>query len=164
MNAEGKFLMKHKLEGLESPVVVVLWSPDDRQVITCGENEVIKRWDVGSGDFVQSYEKDGVGSVSCGWFHDGSGIIGAMEARRIYLWNLDGKWVISVGREQREISFFDRETGRVENVIQEKDMITSFSLSKDNKHLLIDLITQKIHAWSIEGGTIQVFETGRPQA
>lgn len=176
MDAEGKFLMKHKLEGHESPVVAVLWSPDDGQVITCGEKEVIKRWDVGSGDFVQSYERNGVGSVSCGWFHDGSGIVGAMDDRRIYLWNLDGieiqqeqeqeqraqmvsdvamtsdgKWVISVGREQREISFFDRETGRVEKVIQEKDMITSFSLSKDNRHLLIDLITQKIHAWSIVG-------------
>lgn len=154
-------------------MVAVLWSPDDRQVITCGENEVIRSWDVDSGEFVRSYEINGVGSVSCGWFHDGSGIIGGMADRRVYLWNLDGtkieheqgqraqrlsdvamttdgKWLVSVGREQHEISLFDRETSRVERMIREEDMITSFSLSKDNEYLLINLITQKIHLWNIE--------------
>ncbi|WZY79682.1 hypothetical protein YC2023_026066 [Brassica napus] len=111
MDADGKFTQKHKLVGHEKPVVAVLWSHDDQQVITCGENEVIKRWDVGSGQF-------DVGSVSCGWLHDGSG----------------------------------RET-RAERVIQlhEKEMITSFSLSRDNKYLLIDLVTQEIQLWVIGG-------------
>ncbi|KAH0845177.1 hypothetical protein HID58_007708 [Brassica napus] len=107
MDADGKFTQKHKLVGHEKPVVAVLWSHDDQQVITCGENEVIKRWDVVD-----------VGSVSCGWLHDGSG----------------------------------RET-RAERVIQlhEKEMITSFSLSRDNKYLLIDLVTQEIQLWVIGG-------------
>ncbi|KAG5412295.1 hypothetical protein IGI04_008614 [Brassica rapa subsp. trilocularis] len=96
MDADGKFTQKHKLVGHEKPVVAVLWSHDDQQVITCGENEVIKRWDVGSGQ--------------C------------------------------------------RET-RAERVIQlhEKEMITSFSLSRDNKYLLIDLVTQEIQLWVIGG-------------
>ncbi|VVB17907.1 unnamed protein product [Arabis nemorensis] len=172
INAEGKFSLKHKLEGHQNPVVEVLWSPDDRQVITCGENEVIRSWDVDSGAFVCSYHpRNGVGSVSCGWFHDGSGIIGGMADRRIYLWNLkgaeiehkqgqqalklsdvamttDGKWLVSAGRG---ISLFDRETNRVEKVIVEEDIITSFSLSNDNRYLLINLIKQKIHLWNILG-------------
>ncbi|CAH2043646.1 unnamed protein product [Thlaspi arvense] len=173
IDAERKLLVKHKLVGHENPVVTVLWSPDDRQVITCGENEVIKRWDVNSGECVQSYERNGVGSVSCGWFHDGTGIIGAMEDRRIYLWNLDGteieheqdqraqklsdvamttdgKWLVSVGKEPHKISLFDRVT-RAERVIEEDDMITSFSLSKDSKYILIDLTTEMIQLWNIEG-------------
>ncbi|KAH0900224.1 hypothetical protein HID58_049792 [Brassica napus] len=149
MDADGKFRQKHKLVGHEKPVVAVLWSPDDQQVITCGENEVIKRW--------------------------GCCIIGAMSDRRIYLWSLDGtemqheqeqraqtlsdvamtsdgKWIVSVGKEQHEISLFSRET-RAERVIQleEKEMITSFSLSRDNKYLLIDLVTQEIQLWVIGG-------------
>ena len=162
----GSLLRSINFVGHEKPVVAVLWSPDDKQVITCGENEVIKRWDVGSGQCVQTYGRVDVGSVSCGWLHDGSGIIGAMSDRRIYLWSLDGtemeheqeqraqtlsdvamtsdgKWIVSVGKEQHEISLFSRET-RAERVIQlhEKEMITSFSLSRDNKYLLIDLVTQ----------------------
>ncbi|KAG2284467.1 hypothetical protein Bca52824_055687 [Brassica carinata] len=175
MDAEGKFTQKHKLVGHEKPVVAVLWSHDDQQVITCGENEVIKRWDVGSGQCVQTYGRVDVGSVSCGWLHDGAGVIGAMSDRRIHLWSLDGtemqheqeqraqtlsdvamtsdgKWIVSVGKEQHEISLFSRET-RAERVIQleEKEMITSFSLSRDNKYLLIDLVTQEIQLWVIGG-------------
>ncbi|KAJ0231278.1 WD40 repeat-containing protein [Hirschfeldia incana] len=174
MNAEGgEFTQKHKLEGHEKPVVVVLWSPDDQQVITCGENEVIKRWDVGSGQCLQTYGTVDVGSFSCGWLHNGSGIIGAMADKRIYLWNLDGteiqhvqgqraqkisdvamtsdgKWLVSVGREQNEISLFDR-VARGEKVIVVDDMVTSFSLSRDNKYLLVSLITQEIQVWMIDG-------------
>ncbi|KAJ4887697.1 transducin family protein / WD-40 repeat family protein [Raphanus sativus] len=175
MDADGKFTQKHKLVGHEKPVVAVLWSPDDQQVITCGENEVIKRWDAGSGQCVQTYVRVGLGSVSCGWFHDGSGIIGAMSDRRIYLWSLDGaeieheqeqraqkmsdvamtsdgKRIVSVGKKQHEISLFSRET-RAERVIQldEKEMITSFSLSRDSRLLLIDLASQKIQLWCIAG-------------
>ncbi|KAJ0238251.1 WD40 repeat-containing protein [Hirschfeldia incana] len=178
MDEDGKFREKHKLVGHEKPVVAVLWSPDDQQVITCGENEVIKRWDAAvSGQCVQTYGNVGVGSVSCGWFHDGSGIIGAMEDRRIYLWSLDGtemeheqeqraqkmsdvamttssdgKWIVSVGKEQHEISLFSRET-RAERVIQlpEGNVITSFSLSRDSRLLLIDLISEEIQLWCIAG-------------
>ncbi|CAH8346320.1 unnamed protein product [Eruca vesicaria subsp. sativa] len=172
-NAEGRFVIKHRLVGHEKPVVIVLWSPDDKQVITCGENEVIKRWDVVSGQCVQTYERVGVGSFSCGWLHDGSGIIGAMADKRIYLWNLDGseveheqgqraqkisdvvmtsdgKWIVSVGKEQDQISLFDRVT-RAETVIQAGNMVTSFCLSSDNKYLLVNLVAEEIHLWDIVG-------------
>ncbi|KAJ4897341.1 transducin family protein / WD-40 repeat family protein [Raphanus sativus] len=177
INAEGgEFSRKHKLEGHEKPVVLVLWSPDDKQVVTCGENEVIKRWDVGpSGQCLQTYGTVDVGSVSCGWLHDGSGIIGAMADRRIYLWNLDGseiehvqgrsghklsevamtsdgKWLVSVGKEHNEISLFDREARDDEKVIVVDNMVTSFSFSRDSKYLLVNLITQEIQVWMIDGG------------
>ncbi|XP_024007457.1 WD repeat-containing protein 26 homolog [Eutrema salsugineum] len=181
IDAQGKFSQKHKLVGHKKPVVVVLWSPDDRQVITCGENEVIRRWDVGSGEFVRSYERNGLASLSCGWVHDGSGIIGAMADRRIYMWNLDGtelqheqderannlfdvamttdgKWLVSVGKEGNEISLFDRETGAENKLIPGKRDIASFSLSKDNSHLLIDLDTYEIQIWNIQGQPYKVLE------
>uniref|UniRef100_A0A2P2MMW9 Putative WD repeat-containing protein C343.04c n=1 Tax=Rhizophora mucronata TaxID=61149 RepID=A0A2P2MMW9_RHIMU len=44
----------------------------------------------------------------------------------------------------------DREV-KFEQVIEEEEMITSFSLSKDNKFLLVNLVNQEIHLWSIEG-------------
>ena len=174
VDAQGKFTAKHKLVGHEKPVVMVLWSPDDKQVITCGEEEVIRRWDAESGQCVHVYERNGVGSVSCGWFHDGSGIIGAMADRRICLWNLDGseieheqeqreqkqsdvvmtndgKWIVSMSRD-REISFFDTETKTVDRfkVIRDKDTITSFTLSKDSKYMLNNLSNEDITIWCID--------------
>lgn len=169
---DGEVSLKHRLIGHEKPVVTVSWSPDDKQLLTCGQEEVVRRWDVCSGECLNVYEKAGVGLVSCGWFPDGKGIFSGMTDRSICLWDLDGKelecWkgqrtlkisdmaitddgrrIISVSRDTA-ILLFDRESG-CERWIEELDVITSFSLSKDNKFLLVNLINQEIHLWSIEG-------------
>ncbi|KAL1204020.1 putative WD repeat-containing protein 26 [Cardamine amara subsp. amara] len=97
-----------------------------------------------------------------------------MADRRIYLWNLDGseieheqeqreqeqsdvamtndgKWIVSMSKE-REISFFDTETKTVDRykVIRDKDTITSFTLSKDNKYMLNNLSNEEITIWCID--------------
>ncbi|XVE49674.1 hypothetical protein DITRI_Ditri01bG0100200 [Diplodiscus trichospermus] len=168
----GQMSLKHTLCGHQKPVSTVSFSPDDSQILTCGQEEVIKRWDVSSGECLHVYEKSGVGLISCGWFPDGRGIFSGMTDRTICLWDLDGRemecWkgqrtlrisdmaitddgkrIISICREST-IVLLDREP-KFEKLIEEVDMITSFSLSKDNKFLLVNLINQEIHLWSIEG-------------
>ncbi|KAF2312320.1 hypothetical protein GH714_034196 [Hevea brasiliensis] len=136
------------------------------------EEEVIRRWDASSGECIHVYEKAGVGLVSCGWFPDGMGIFSGMTDKSICLWDLDGKelecWkgqravrisdtaitddgkrIISICRDTA-ILLLDREV-KFERLIEEEEIITSFSLSKDNKFLLVNLINQEIHLWSIEG-------------
>ncbi|MBA0655091.1 hypothetical protein Goklo_007606 [Gossypium klotzschianum] len=168
----GQVLLKHNLCGHQKPVLIVSWSPDDSQILTCGQDEVIRRWDVSSGECLHVYEKTGVGLISCGWFPDGRGIFAGMTDKSICLWDLDGRdlecWkgqrtlrisdmaitddgkrIISVCRESA-ILLLDREA-KFDRLIEEVDMITSFSLSKDNKFLLVNLMNQEIHLWSIEG-------------
>ncbi|KAA3463060.1 WD repeat-containing protein 26-like [Gossypium australe] len=168
----GQVLLKHTLCGHQKPVLIVSWSPDDSQILTCGQDEVIRRWDVSSGECLHVYEKTGVGLISCGWFPDGRGIFAGMTDKSICLWDLDGRdlecWkgqrtlrisdmaitddgkrIISVCREFA-ILLLDREA-KFDRLIEEVDMITSFSLSKDNKFLLVNLMNQEIHLWSIEG-------------
>ncbi|KAG4169367.1 hypothetical protein ERO13_A12G086100v2 [Gossypium hirsutum] len=41
--------LKHKLSGHQKPVSSVSWSPDDHQLLTCGVEEVVRRWDAPSG-------------------------------------------------------------------------------------------------------------------
>ncbi|CAN7141522.1 unnamed protein product [Brassica rapa subsp. narinosa] len=172
VNANGHMSLKHKLVGHQKPVTAVLWSPDDSQVLTCGAGEVIRRWDVDSGDSLHTYEKSGVGPISCGWYADGKGIIAGMTDRSICMWDLDGremecwkgqrtqkvsdiamtddgKWLVSVCKDS-VISLFDREA-TVERLIEEEDTITSFSLSNDNRYVLVNLLNQEIRLWSIEG-------------
>ncbi|KAH1072117.1 hypothetical protein J1N35_024445 [Gossypium stocksii] len=168
----GQVLLKHTLCGHQKPVLIVSWSPDDSQILTCGQDEVIRRWDVSSGECLHVYEKTGVGLISCGWFPDGRGIFAGMTDKSICLWDLDGRdlecWkgqrtlrisdmaitddgkrIISVCRESA-ILLLDREA-KFDRLIEEVDMITSFSLSKDDKFLLVNLMNQEIHLWSIEG-------------
>lgn len=168
---DGQILWKHTLSGHQKPILGTSWSPDDTQILTCGVEEVIRRWDVNTGECLNIYERVGVGLISCGWFPDGKGIVSGMADKSICLWHLDGgelecwkgqrtleisdmaitddgKWIISICRDS-EILFFDREA-KVERTIKENDFVTSFSLSKDNKYLLVNLLSQEIHLWNIE--------------
>lgn len=166
----GQLVLKHSLTGHQKPVLTVSWSSDDCQLLTCGLEEVIRRWDVSSGECIYVYERPGVGLVSCGWFPDGKGIVSGMTDKSICLWDLDGRelecWkgqrtvnisdmaitddgkrIISICKETA-ILLLDREA-KFERLIEEEQVITSFSLSKDNKFLLVTLINQEIHLWSI---------------
>ncbi|KAJ8759287.1 hypothetical protein K2173_006807 [Erythroxylum novogranatense] len=174
---DGQVSFKHKLAGHQKPVLTVSWSPNDCQLLTCGQEEVIRRWDVSSGECLHLYEKFGVGLISCGWFPDSKGIFAGVTDKSICLWDLDGRelecWegqrtqkisdiavtddgkrIISVCRYST-ILIHDRQL-KFERLIEEEEMITSFSLSKDNKFLLVNLINQEIHLWSIEGDPVIV--------
>ncbi|KAK8673623.1 hypothetical protein V6N13_111946 [Hibiscus sabdariffa] len=165
-------LLKHKLSGHQKPISSVSWSPDDHQLLTCGVEEVVRRWDVSSGECLHVYEKAGLGMVSCGWSPDGKWIFSGLADKSISMWELDGKelecWkgqrtlkisdleitndgkqIISICRETA-ILLLDREA-KVERFIEEDQTITSFSLSRDNRFLLANLLNQEIHLWNIEG-------------
>ncbi|PPS05686.1 hypothetical protein GOBAR_AA14958 [Gossypium barbadense] len=164
--------LKHKLSGHQKPLSSVSWSPDDCQLLTCGAEEVVRRWDVSSGECLHVYEKTGLGMVSCGWSPDGKWIFSGLNDKSICMWELDGKelecWkgqrtlkisdleitgdgkqIISICRETA-ILLLDREA-KVERFIEEDQPITSFSLSRDSRFLLINLLNQEIHLWNIEG-------------
>ncbi|KAJ4826185.1 WD repeat-containing protein 26 [Turnera subulata] len=168
---DGQLSLKHKLIGHQKPVLTVSWSHDDNQLLTCGQDEALRRWDANSGECLHVYEKAGIGLVSCGWFPDGTGIFAGMTDRSICLWDLDGRelecWkektlrisdmaitddgkrIISIYSDTA-ILLVDREV-RIERLIEEEEFITSFSLSIDSKFLLVNLVNQEIHLWSIEG-------------
>ena len=56
----GKVSWKHTLLGHQKAVLTVSWSPDDSQLLTCGEDEVIRRWDANLGQCLHVYEKTAV--------------------------------------------------------------------------------------------------------
>ncbi|KAK6238504.1 hypothetical protein QUC31_003973 [Theobroma cacao] len=164
--------LKHILSGHQKPISAVSWSPDDHQLLTCGVEEVVRRWDVSSGECLNVYEKAGLGMVSCGWSPDGKWIFSGVNDKSICMWELegkelecwkgqrtlkisdleitsDGKQIISICRETA-ILLLDREA-KVERLIEEDQTITSFSLSRDNRFLLVNLLNQEIHLWNIEG-------------
>ncbi|KAG6539292.1 WD repeat-containing protein 26 homolog [Zingiber officinale] len=171
VHENGEVTLKHRLTGHQKPVIMVAWSPDDSQLLTCGMEEVVRRWDIHTGKCLHVYQKTGLGLMSCGWFPDGKQLFFGVTNRTICFWDLDGKelysWKgqptskisdVSITKDGRQfislcsettIVVLDRET-KNEKLIEEEQTITSFSLSKDNNFLLANLINQEIHLWSIK--------------
>lgn len=172
VDLEGKLSLKHRLIGHQKPVSCVSWSPNDNQILTCGLEEVVRRWDVSSGECLQIYEKGLIGLISCSWSPDGKCVLSGLTDKSIIIWGLDGKEIESLkGQKTIRISdlqltsdgklivticketmilLIDRES-RNERRIEEDQMIVSFTLSKDNKYLLVSLVNEELHLWSIQG-------------
>ena len=164
------------MNGHQKSVMMVAWSPDDCQLLTCGQEETIRRWDVESGKCLHVYEKP-VGLISCAWFPDGKQILSGLADENFFIWDLDGNevdcWkgqrstktsdfavakdgnlIISMSRENT-ILLFDRET-KQERLIEEASTITSFSLSEDGDFLLVNLVSEEIHLWNIRNDPVRV--------
>ncbi|XP_076890941.1 WD repeat-containing protein 26 homolog [Bidens hawaiensis] len=172
VNMDGKVSLKHRLTGHQKPVSSISWSPNDSQILTCGVDEVVKRWDVSSGECLHVYEKGLVGLISCSWSPDGKFVITGLTDKSITTWDLngkeieslkgqktikgsdlqitsDGKLIITLCKETM-ILLIDRES-KSERSIEEEQMIVSFALSRDNKYLLVSLANEELHLWNIEG-------------
>ncbi|XP_060209675.1 WD repeat-containing protein 26 homolog [Lycium barbarum] len=172
MKLDGRFCLKHRFSGHEKPVSYISWGPDDNQLLTCGEEEVVRRWDVSSGECIHTYMKHGLGLTSCGWAPDGKRIFCGVTDKSISMWDLagkelecwkghrisriadleitrDGKHMVSVCKDNM-ILLFGLES-KEKRIIQEDEAITSFVLSADNRYILISLWNEEIHLWSIEG-------------
>ncbi|KAI3714010.1 hypothetical protein L1987_72600 [Smallanthus sonchifolius] len=169
---DGEVSLKHRLIGHQKPVSSISWSPDDDQILTCGIEEVVRRWDVTSGECLHVYEKGLLGLISCSWSPDGKCVFSGLTDKSIIMWDLDGKemeclkgqktirnsdlqittdgkLIITICKETM-ILLIDRES-RSERCIEEEQMIVSFTLSRDNKYLLVSLVNEELHLWSIEG-------------
>ncbi|KAI3498023.1 hypothetical protein L1887_33716 [Cichorium endivia] len=171
VNPDGRVSLKHRLIGHQKPVSCVSWSPNDDQILTCGLEEVVRRWDVSSGECLDIYEKGIIGTISCTWSPNGNSILSGLTDKSIIMWDLDGKEIesfkgqktlrisdlqmtsdgklITISKEN-SILILDIES-EDERYIKEDQSIVSFTLSGDNKFLLVTLANQELHLWSIEG-------------
>ncbi|KAK6142342.1 hypothetical protein DH2020_022690 [Rehmannia glutinosa] len=171
VKVNGQVSVRHRLSGHQKPVSYISWSPDDHQLLTCGMEETIRRWDITSGECLQVYEKTGLGFVSCGWAADGKSIFSGVTDKSISMWDLEGKelecWkgqrtvriadlgITTDGKElitvckENTILLFNWET-KSEKFIEENQNITSFALSEDRKFLLVSLWNEELHLWNID--------------
>ncbi|KAH9624346.1 hypothetical protein KSS87_012409 [Heliosperma pusillum] len=170
----GEFTVKHTLESHQNPVSFVSWSPDDTMLLTCGNVEVVKLWDVETGTCKRTFGDHGFIVSSCAWFPDSKRLVcGSSEQEKgIYMWDHDGN-ELRVWRGSRMpkvldlavtsdgsnlISVFSDKDIRIlnvvtnsENVISEEHPITSLSVSADGKFFIVNLNSQEIHLWDVAG-------------
>ncbi|KAK1349227.1 hypothetical protein POM88_054829 [Heracleum sosnowskyi] len=112
VNSDGRVTLKNRLSGHQKPIFHVSWSPDSLQLLTCGVQETSRRWNVYSGECRSPEGKE----VEC-W--KGQQIVSISDLGV----TSDGKKIIT--------------KSNVEKFVEEDVTITSFSLSSDNKLLLV---------------------------
>ncbi|OAY64412.1 WD repeat-containing protein 26 [Ananas comosus] len=178
VNEDGKLWLKHTLCGHLKPVVTASWNPDDTQLLTCGWEEDIRRWDVQSGECIGSYQREtigfisyGFGFISCGFISDGKMFFSCLNGMDFCISGFNWERLKRL-KGQRNTNFSDMAVTKDNNIIiftdknsalqlldvalqkkrfvEEEHTITSFSLSKDEDFLLVDLVNQEIHLWSIK--------------
>ncbi|CAL9242094.1 unnamed protein product [Arabidopsis halleri] len=173
---DNKVELKHTLESHQNPVSFVSWSPDDTKLLTCGNAEVLKLWDVDTGVLRHTFGNNNTGFTvsSCAWFPDSTRLVcGSSDPERgIVMWDTDGNEIkawrgtripkvvdlaVTPDGESMITVFSDKgirilnlET-KVERVISEEQPITSLSISGDGKFFIVNLSCQEIHLWDLAG-------------
>ncbi|KAL3502469.1 hypothetical protein ACH5RR_036918 [Cinchona calisaya] len=172
VKVDGRVSLKRKLIGHQKPVSFISWSLDDHQLLTCGVEEVVRRWDALTGECLHVYEKGGLGVVSCAWAPDGRRIFTGLTDKSVIMWDVDGKelecWKgqrtsmisdLGMTSDGKQIITVSKDTtillfgweSKAEKIIEEDQIIISFALSRDGKYLLVSLVNEEIHLWNIEG-------------
>ncbi|XP_058101411.1 WD repeat-containing protein WDS homolog [Magnolia sinica] len=172
--SEGTVLLKHILRSHRNPVSFVSWSPDDTMLLTCGNEEVLKLWDVETGTCKHTFGERSPIVSSCAWFPDSKRLVSGScnPDKCIYTWDIqgneldawrgvrvpkvsdlvvtpDGEHLIIVC-DEKEIQIYNFQT-RTERFISEDSPITSLSVSKDSRFLIVNLNSQEIHMWDVAG-------------
>ncbi|KAF2538309.1 hypothetical protein F2Q68_00020037 [Brassica cretica] len=150
--------------------------PDDTKLLTCGNAEVLKLWDVETGVLRHTFgNNDSVFTVSsCAWFPDSTRLVcGSSDPERgIVMWDTDGNEIkawrgtripkvvdlaVTPDGESMITVFSDKEIrilnleSLVERVVTEEQAITSLSVSGDGKFFIVNLSSQEIHLWDLAG-------------
>ncbi|GLU03752.1 hypothetical protein SLE2022_209350 [Rubroshorea leprosula] len=172
--ADGKLTLKHSLRSHQNAVSFVAWSPDDTKLLTCGNAELLKLWDVETGACMHTFGDHGFIVSSCAWFPDSKRLVcGSSDPEKgICMWDCDGNEVkawrgmrmpkvldlaVTPDGEQLISILSDKEIRilnlgkKAERVIVEDHSITSLSLSMDGKFFIVNLNSQEIHLWDVAG-------------
>jgi len=165
-----RLCLKHTLLGHSDAVAFVAWSPDDSMLLSCSNDHLVQLWSVADGRTLQIYARHTDSVTTCAWLSCGQRFVTGGFDRNIYMWDIhgnelrqwkggrindlvvtpDGKYLVSThgGLSEKSIVIHDLESG-TEETIMETHAITSLHISRDGRHLLVNLQCQEIHLWDI---------------
>lgn len=166
-DATDKFSVIHKFFDHEKPVAYATWSPDDSKLITCSQDKTAKVWDVQTGLCILSIEEHTEAVTAAAWAPDGESFVtasmdikaplchwGLQGHRPLHVWpggfravdcaiTPDGTRMIACD-EKDKLYVYDLRTRAEEYCICLKSKITSVSISKDSKYVLVNLVDNQI--------------------
>ena len=163
--------------GHTDALCAIAWSPDDTHLLTCACDQLIKMWDVNSGECVQTFSRHTESVTAIAWLPDGNYFISAGVDKTVLLWGVASGAVLSswtgsrvhnlavnshgtqlIAACERGIRVCPIETMSSETPtltvteelwIEESEPITSLCLTKDGRHALVNTASQEIHLWEL---------------
>ncbi|XP_057962331.1 WD repeat-containing protein WDS homolog [Malania oleifera] len=174
----GSLTLKHTLRGHQGPVLFASWSPNDKMLLTV-ETEILKLWDVETGACKRSIREHTPICRSCAWFPDSEWLVFGSNKPSpdgcVYKYKFDediivhmtemdlpelidlailpnGESAIYIFPRGISIQNFNDYDGRF---IFEQSAITSVSVSREGRFLLVNLVNQEIHVWDVAGKNTQ---------
>lgn len=167
-----------KLKGHSEMIWFLSWSPNDKKLLSCGNDRSIRLWDIRTGKCTGVFEKHTEQITACAWMPHGQAFVSGGHDRNILEWNVDrcenvasypasahvndltiskdGKLLIATCSNNM-IQLFDTSTKQQISFLEEAVGITSMFLSNDANCLLVNTTSTEdpeiedpeIHIWDI---------------
>ena len=168
-------------------VAYLAWSPDDTKLITCSNDKTAKVWDAISGHCLCTIENHDEPVTAAAWLPDGSGFItGSLDktaslnlwsdkAEKIFTWpncyrinalaiSPDGFRLVTLSDEP-QIHVYDLRSPTREELysMRLKSHLTSVTVSRDSKFMLVNMADSELQLIDIETAEISQRFLGQKQ-
>ncbi|PCG92907.1 Hypothetical protein PENO1_086220 [Penicillium occitanis (nom. inval.)] len=172
-DATDRFSVIHRFYEHHDAVVFATWSPDDTKIITCSQDKTAKVWDVQTGHCYMTIEHHSDIVTAAAWAPDGETFVtasmdikaplcywGLRSRNPIHVWRdgfraqdctitPDGTRLIASDNEDK-LYVYDLASRAEEYRLSMKNHITSVSVSKDSRYVLLNLRNNQIQLMDIE--------------
>eukprot|EP01016_Furgasonia_blochmanni_P001966 TRINITY_DN1077_c0_g1_i7.p1 TRINITY_DN1077_c0_g1~~TRINITY_DN1077_c0_g1_i7.p1 ORF type:complete len:683 (+),score=130.07 TRINITY_DN1077_c0_g1_i7:1-2049(+) len=169
------FMMKLRIkkEGIHNKDVNALnWSPDSKKLLTASADTSVKIWNAETGDCIRTLQGHSEIVTSAIWLPDSNKILSGGIDSCLNLWTSSGEklWTMKTNRVSdllvenegkilfaicasfHRILVIDLQKREEIKNIEEKDVIISASMSKDNRFLLVNTSYKnpELHLWCLK--------------
>lgn len=173
----------HHLKEHGSAVTYVQWSPDDSKILSATNEKKVTIWNSHTGQNLLTIDAHHVIVTCCAWTPDGESFITGSDDKDLALWSLqgqsvhkwsgprmfdlavtpDGKRLVAVCAEKM-VHVYNLETRELEYRANMNSFMTSISVSRDSKYMLINMASlQEVHLYQIENTTLVQRYVGQKQ-
>ncbi|KAJ5706619.1 hypothetical protein N7488_006420 [Penicillium malachiteum] len=181
------FSIIHKLHDHGSGVAFASWSPDDSKLITCSQDKKARLWNVESGRCMMTIDHHSEPVTSAGWAPDGKSFVTSSfdhnsqlchwsvnGGTSLHIWkggfrvqdcaiSPDGRRLVAADTDSK-IHVFDFRTYEEDYCLSLSSNPTSLAISRDSKHMLVNLKQGEIHLIDLETTAVVRRFKGHKQA
>ncbi|KAI3288633.1 hypothetical protein DTO002I6_7218 [Penicillium roqueforti] len=166
------FSVLHRLTEHEDGVAFASWSPDDSKLITCSQDKKARVWSVESGRCLLTINHHRQPVTAAAWAPDGESFVTAsldaesqlrhwsMRGQSLYTWkggfrvqdcaiSPDGRRLVAADTEEK-IHVYNMLTYEEDYCLPLPSKPTSVAISKDSRHVLINLAEGEIQLVDME--------------
>ncbi|KAJ5469884.1 hypothetical protein N7530_007241 [Penicillium desertorum] len=166
------FSVIHRLTEHEDGVAFASWSPDDSKLITCSQDKKARVWSVESGRCLLTINHHRQPVTAAAWAADGESFVTAsldsesqlrhwsMRGQPLYTWkggfrvqdcaiSADGRRLVAADTEAK-VHVYNMLTYEEDYCLPVPSKPTSVSISKDSRHVLINLAEHDIQLVDME--------------